>query len=99
MMGATTSLRDELDVLRTELGRKESKKPSSSFDPLSVKAGGEAAAQPAAMADLNEPLGELAKALSEHTGSLEDFVRERPLVSVLAAFALGIAVGRLTGKA
>jgi len=51
------------------------------------------------VADYGEQLGELEKALSEHTGSIEEFVKERPLVSVLAAFALGIVIGRLLGKA
>lgn len=98
MLGPS-SLRDELDTLRAELGRKEpGKQAASSVNPPSVKTG-EAASQAEAMADLGEQLGELGKALSEHTGSIEDFVKERPLVSVLAAFALGMAVGRLMGKA
>lgn len=98
MVGAT-SVRDELASLRTELGRKEPGKHSAPVDPLSVKTGGDAAPQAEAMADLSEQLGQLGKALSEHTGSIEEFVRQRPLVSVLAGFALGIAVGRLMGKA
>jgi len=98
MVGAT-SLRDELDLLRAELGRKEPGTHSASADPLSAKTGGEAASQAEAMAEFGEQLGELGKALSEHTGSIEEFVKERPLVSVLAAFALGIAVGRLMGRA
>ena len=97
MVGAT-SLRDELDILRAELGRKDPSKLSASVDPLSVKTGGETALQAEAMADLEEQLGEWGKALSEHTGSIEEFVKERPLSSVLGAFALGIAVGRLMGK-
>ncbi|MBM1171782.1 hypothetical protein [Microvirga arabica] len=98
MVGAT-SLREELHILRAELGRKEPGKQPASADPLSVKTGSEAAPQAEAVADLREQLGELGKALSEHTGGIEEFVKERPLASVLATFTLGIVVGRLMGRA
>ena len=98
-MAGTTSLRDELKTLREELGRKEPREQSASVDPLSTRTGDDPAPEAQAIADLKEHLDELGKALSEHTAGIEDFVKAQPLVSVLAAFALGIAVGRLLGKA
>jgi ElaB/YqjD/DUF883 family membrane-anchored ribosome-binding protein len=98
-MAGATSLHDELDILRAELGRKEPREQPESVDSLSAKNGSDPEPQAEAMAELKEQLGELGKALSEHTGGIEDFVKAQPLVSVLAAFALGIAVGRLMGKA
>lgn len=98
-MAEATSLRAELKTLREELARKVPREQPASVDPLSTRTGDDPAPEPQAMADLTEHLDELGKALSEHTGGIEEFVKERPLVSVLAAFALGIAVGRLLGKA
>ena len=98
-MAGATSLRDVFKTLRDELGRKETREQAAAVDPLSTRAGDDPAPQAQAMADLKEHLDELGEALSEHTGGIEDFVRAQPLVSVLAAFALRIAVGRLMGKA
>lgn len=50
-------------------------------------------------ADLEEQLRELSKALSEYTGSAEDFIAEHPLASVFGAFVLGVAIGRMMGRA
>lgn len=56
-------------------------------------------AGPSFAADLEEQLKELSKSLSEYTGSAEDFIAEHPLASVLGAFVLGVAIGRMTGRA
>ena len=50
-------------------------------------------------ADLEEQLKELSAALSEYTGSAEDFIAEHPLASVLGAFVLGVTIGRMMGRA
>jgi len=49
--------------------------------------------------EFEERLRELGKRLSEHTGSVEDFVEEHGLTSARAAFVVGVALKRLTGRA
>lgn len=97
-MARATGLHEELDILRAELGRTDAKGRSPRAEPASPKDEDQAAPAADAAADLEEQFGELGKILSEHTGGVEDFVKEHPLVSVLAAFALGVAVGRLMGR-
>ena len=101
-MATTSSLHEELGALKAELCKGTSP-PSEERTgrlerPSSAKA--DAAAQTsAASTELEEQLRELGKVLSEYTGNTEDLIAEHPLLSVLAAFALGVAVGRLMGRA
>lgn len=50
-------------------------------------------------ANLEEHVNELSTALSEYTGSVEEFIAEHPLASVLGAFVFGLALGRMMGRA
>jgi ElaB/YqjD/DUF883 family membrane-anchored ribosome-binding protein len=98
-MAGSTGLRDELDVLRAELRKTSvSKGAAAAAAPVLPEGSGDAAQPVASAADFEEQLRELGRVLSEHTGSAEDFVAEHAFVSVLAAFALGVAVGRLMGR-
>ncbi len=74
-------------------------KRSSGTEPASAAHQDDAVQTAGFAADLEGQLGDLEKILSEHAGSVEDFVRKHPLVSVLTAFALGVAVGRMTRRA
>jgi len=58
---------------------------------------GEGASSPAS--DLEQQLSELSEALSAYTGSAEDFIAEHPLACVLGAFVVGLALGRMVGRA
>lgn len=105
-MAASRTFHGELDELRAEL-RKPAAPASrrrTHADPPHAELRKEAetesvgAPEPSAMAALEEQLTELGKALSEYSGSTEDFIAKHPLASVLAAFMLGVAVARLVGR-
>lgn len=49
--------------------------------------------------EIDEQWAELGKALSQYTGNIEEVMAEHPLASVLGAFVLGLALGRMTGRA
>lgn len=48
--------------------------------------------------ELEAQLGDLGDALSGYAGHAEGFIAKHPLVSILTAFALGVAIGRLVGR-
>jgi ElaB/YqjD/DUF883 family membrane-anchored ribosome-binding protein len=95
-MAGSTRLHEVLGALRAEL--REAPAPKAERHTSAPEETGPAAQADASVADLEEQLRELGKALSDYTGGVEDFVREHPLVSVAAAFALGIAIGRMMGR-
>jgi ElaB/YqjD/DUF883 family membrane-anchored ribosome-binding protein len=101
-MAGSSSLHHELAALRAELG-KISDTGSRPRSEAAKREGGSDAAEteaPSAFtADLEEQLSELTKALSEYTGDVEDFIAEHPLASVLGAFVIGLALGRMMGRA
>jgi len=100
-MAGSSSLHEELGALRAELrpaAKPEAERRHDGPEAPSSAASDEAAPS-VSLADLEGQLSELGKALSGYTGSVEDFVAEHPLASVLAAFALGVAVGRMMGRA
>jgi len=98
-MRDAANLRAELDGLRDDLHKSpRSSRSSASTERAQRKAAGKTATDPEAGTELEEQLSELGKVLSEYTGSIEDLVKEHPLASTLAAFVLGVAVGRLMGR-
>ncbi len=95
-MAGGSSIHHELNALRMELGKRfrpdaEAARHETTSD--DADDGGSSFA-----ANFEEQLNELSKALSEYTGSTEDFIAEHPLASVLGAFVLGVAVGRMMGR-
>jgi len=98
-MADTSSLHHELAALQAELGKPSGSGSGQRSDcaEREVKSDAPDAASPLA-ADLEEPFRELNEALSAHMGSVEDFIAARPLASVLGAFVLGLALGRMTGR-
>lgn len=88
----SSSLHHELNALRAELG-----KPSAAAAQSPQGAAADEIDETLARA-MDEQLSALTKALSDYTGNMEDFIAEHPLASMLAAFALGVAVGRMTGR-
>lgn len=100
-MARSSHLHHELASLHAELSKPSRAAAKAKSHPAKHKVQSEAAEEADASfaADLEEQLKELSKALSEYTGSIEDFIAEHPLASVLGAFVLGLAIGRMMGRA
>jgi hypothetical protein len=93
-MGATSTVQDELRILRAQLAA--SPRPASggpSVPEMQVDAG-----EPDGETDFDRQLRELGRMMAELTENAEDVVADHPLASVVAAFVLGVAVGRLAGR-
>jgi hypothetical protein len=99
-MTGAANLHAELDALRTDLHQTSgSMQAATATERMLRMDNDQAATAPGPKTEFEEPLRELGRMLSEHTGSIEDFVKEHQLASALAAFVLGVAVGRLMGRA
>jgi hypothetical protein len=72
---------------------------SDATEQLRPKGGDPAAKSIGGKPECEEQLRELGTILSEHMVSVEEFVKEHQLASALAAFVLGVAVGRVMGRA
>jgi len=98
-MADSSSLRHELAALQAELGKPSDSgsRQRSDCAERAVKSDAPDAASPRT-ADLEEPLSELNEALSVHMGNVGDLIAEHPLASVLGAFVLGLALGRMMGR-
>lgn len=97
-MASPSDVHEELSALRAELRRApepESRKGSSQADAPRTDDAGEVPPSAA----LEEQLNELGRVLSEYSDSAEEIVAKHPLVAVGAAFVIGIAIGRLLGRA
>jgi hypothetical protein len=98
MMAA--NIHAELDALRADLHKSlEFERETSATKRAPRKDNDPAAKALGARTEAEEQLRELGEVLSESTGSIEDFVKEHQLASTLAAFVLGVAIGRLMGRA
>lgn len=98
-MRDAANLHAELDGLRGDLHKSSGgRQAAAAPERARQKSDGQATAAPGDKTELEEQLRELGKVLSEYTGSIEDFVKEHQLASTLAAFLLGVAVGRLMGR-
>lgn len=98
-MARPSQLHHELASLHAELNKpSRAAKAKSHPAKQKLKSDADEEADASFTADLEEQLKELSKALSEYTGSVEDFIAEHPLASVLGAFVLGIAIGRMMGR-
>jgi ElaB/YqjD/DUF883 family membrane-anchored ribosome-binding protein len=93
-MAGASDLHHELAALHAELNKSSRSAPK----PEAEKHKDVDDADSSLVADLEEQLGELSKALSDYTGSVEEFIAEHPLASVLGAFVLGLAFGRMMGR-
>lgn len=98
-MTDTSGLHHELAALRAELDRPSRAGSSRTSDSAAGTTGGaDDEAGRSFMAEWEEPLKEWSEALSEYAGNAEDLIAAHPLASVLTAFVLGIAVGRMVGR-
>ncbi|SCY67373.1 hypothetical protein [Microvirga guangxiensis] len=95
-MSGSSQLHRELAALHAELSKSSSAgaKPQESAE---TEAANGPAQSPGAYFD--QQLNELSKALSDYTGTAEDLIAEHPLASVLGAFVVGLALGRMVGRA
>lgn len=96
-MSGSSNLGHELAALHAELNKPS--KASATQQPRAMKHETVDGANSSLAADLEQQLNELSKALSEYSGSIEDFIAEHPLASVLGAFVAGLALGRVMGRA
>jgi hypothetical protein len=92
----------ELGDLQAELHKTESRQTART--PEKAETGfsqdsAQAAPEPENGGELEQHLQELGGLLAESAGGAETFIAKHPLVSVLAAFTLGVALGRVIGKA
>jgi hypothetical protein len=97
-MAHPASIHEELSSLRSEL-RQSTKPQASRREDRVSPAPGRTEADAVAASGLEEQIRELGAALSDFTDGAEDVITEHPIATVLAAFVLGIAVGRLMGRA
>jgi hypothetical protein len=99
-MTGAANVHTELDALRTDLHKTSgSMQAATAKERILRKDNDQAATAPGPKAELEEPLRELGKMPSGHTGRIDDFVKEHQLASALAAFVPGVAVGRLMRRA
>lgn len=97
-MARPSEVHEELSALRAELRKAEG--PEMRRHPGTADTiRGAAAAETASSDALQEQLDEIGRALSEYSDAAEDILAKHPLVAVGAAFVLGIAIGRLLGRA
>lgn len=97
-MARPSDVHEELSALRAEL-RRASEPERGRTSSLEDAPWIEDSRKSAPMSALEEQLDELGKVLSEYSDTAEDIVAKYPLIAVGAAFALGIALGRLLGRA
>jgi ElaB/YqjD/DUF883 family membrane-anchored ribosome-binding protein len=82
----SSELRDELLALKGDVSRLLNTASEELFDTSRSRA--------EALADqIKAALNDLGETLSQEEGQLERMISERPIASLAAAFALGIAVG------
>ncbi|NIX76375.1 hypothetical protein [Microvirga terricola] len=95
-MARSTPVQEELGALQAEL-RKMPKSETRGNAESRAQARAEENAAPTENAadELEAQLSDLGDALSGYAGQAEDFIAKHPLVSVLTAFALGVAIGGL----
>ncbi|WP_445504773.1 hypothetical protein [Microvirga sp. G4-2] len=100
-MARSSHIHHELASLHAELNKPShaATKTKSHSAKHNVKSDLVEEADPSFTADLEEQLKELSKALSEYTGSAEDFIAAHPLASVLGAVVLGVTIGRMMERA
>ena len=99
-MPGASNLQTELDALKAGLRMTaDAPEASTAAEQLRHKGRDPAAKSIGAKTEYEEQLRELGKILSDYTGSVEEFVKEHQLASALAAFVLGVAVGRVMGRA
>ncbi|MEE1609938.1 hypothetical protein [Microvirga sp. CF3016] len=98
-MPGASNLQTELDALKADLRMTDAPEASTAAERLQPKGRDPAAKSIGAKTEYEEHLRELGKILSDYTGSIEEFVKEHQLASVLAAFVLGVAAGRVMGRA
>ena len=94
-MAKASDLHNELGMLRADLRKtSESRRDATRMEQAPPKDNAPAAKALGGKVECEEQLRELGKMLSEHMESVEDFLKEHQLASTLAAFVLGVAVGR-----
>ena len=82
----SSELRDELESLKADMSRLLNTAGEEIFDTGRNRA--------EALADqIKAVLNDLGEALSEQEENLENIISERPITSLVSAFALGVAVG------
>ena len=86
-MTVSSSLRDELDAIRTELSRLRQHASSSGGEASSGEAG-----------PLGAQLAELNRLVQDMLADAEETVAEHPVATIAGALALGILIGRLTAR-
>ncbi len=92
-MASKDSLRAEIRRLQTELDEMRREREAAED---AARAADKAAAEGSTdCGDLNDQFDELKQALIELKDNASDEISERPLISVLGAFVVGIAVGRM----
>ncbi|MFC4174543.1 hypothetical protein ACFOYU_21230 [Microvirga sp. GCM10011540] len=87
------SIHEELGALQADLARR-----SPSAQDGAAPRSAETNIGAAGPDGLEEQLRELGQALSGLAENTEDAIAEHPIAAVLAAFVLGVAVGRLLGR-
>lgn len=97
-MARPSDVHEELSALRAELRRGPEPETRRYPGPAETPRVDETA-ETASPAALEEQLDEIGRVLSEYSDTAEDIVAKHPLVAVGAAFILGIAIGRLLGRA
>jgi hypothetical protein len=83
-------MQDELRALRAELAGRPTPGAQAQQKPGEELAGDDPAVRPEWAAEMET----FRAAVSEMTDAAEDLVADHPLVSVLSAFLLGVAVGQ-----
>ncbi|MBF9233646.1 hypothetical protein [Microvirga alba] len=99
-MAGPIPVHEELSALQAELHKapKSETRRSSGRTASAAENRPEAAGSGAFAEQLEAQMSDLGDALSGYTGSAEDFIVKHPLVSILTAFALGVAIGRVMGR-
>jgi hypothetical protein len=91
-----TSIQEELHGLRSQLeDRSRSDEPHERGGAEDLPFTAPAEADPT---ELEAHVADLRRVLLELTANAEQVVAEHPMISVLSAFLLGVAVGRMTGR-
>ena len=92
---AKTSLRAEIRRLQTELDEMRREREAAEDAARAADKADDDDDDSADYNDLNDQFSELKEALTELKDNASDEIAERPLISVLGAFVVGIVVGRM----